>query len=193
MMYAWFMEYGKDFAASAGVGAPATDAELQLLEEETGLRLSPAHRAFLSLCNGAKSWGAHGQIYSTQDILQAYREWGFAPWSGQVQLLGPAESHYYSQRPAHFLMVAQHPLGADCYCLDTRPGAGEWPVCRYDAENTLEQNLRPRFADFESFLLSELETVLEETEDEALLEDELLWERVENWMYEAEQRDEALL
>ncbi|PIQ28519.1 hypothetical protein COW36_12920 [bacterium (Candidatus Blackallbacteria) CG17_big_fil_post_rev_8_21_14_2_50_48_46] len=195
-MYDWLRQDYETLTQAAELAPPATENEIEALEKALNLKLPPALSQFLRIANGARSWGVYGEIYSTQRIREQFDEWGFLPWSGALQLLDPdfEESHYYSQRPGHFLMIAQSPQGADCYCLDTYAlQAEEWRVCYYDAEFEVSDHLRPRFQDFEAFLLAGLDGVLEQIEDESLLEDANFWAAYEGYVQQSQEENQAFL
>lgn len=200
-MYEWLAEIWQTVERIGGQkilnlnSEGASKEEISVVEKFLKINLPPSYSQFLRRWNGAAISGSF--ILSTDQIIELADEYGFRPISEKVEKIEPASTHFYAQKPAHFLIFRTFDLGEDVQCFDTSRGAnGEYPVCKYDAENDLEKNLKVRFPSFKALMMSE---ILDVVSDGAVYEefldigDEDEIEEIENYFSDWERQLEEML
>jgi len=147
---------------------PASDTELDRLEDYLQLKLPVSYREFLKICNGTDF--SSPELFSTEEISNFHKEWGFKPWTGKLEFNYEEGQmkNYYSDKPLHFLVFAR--MDSLNYCFDTRELInGEYPICVFEPENKLKETLRVYSNSFDRFVLNEVKELSD------------WWEMPESW------------
>ncbi len=133
---------------------PATENELCALEKVLEVKLPVSYKDFLRICNG--SYISFLQLFSVVEVLDFAKEHGFEPWSGKLEFAPKTNQVATDEgRPLHLLVFAQ--MDSLNYCFDTRTIIdGEYDICVYEANNTLEETLRVYSKSFYRFILDEI-------------------------------------
>ena len=169
----------RDLAAVSGdavtLRAPAEPERITAVEQAYGVTLPADYKAFLAESDGAIL--ALGEmVLSTEGLTRALDRYGYAPWSGRLEVDTPRDPH--RGKPRHWLVVLTEPFSPDAYAWDTRRGGpADWKMVHWDPEEDLDDLLTPVAPSFEAALLLRLYRGLE---PERFPEGERAWKRWNN-------------